>query len=114
MFKELDDDESGTVSCEEISMRFKLKYDVNHTMQQVYKKIRENKYYTSHNAKQIKDFENMDMEDFIKFSTYEIVDLSPYQNSQIKLIELREAKAGGLNETGSKSGTNNERSLVKH
>ena len=105
MFSEIDDDENGKISVDEITSRFKLKYYTsNQQLIQTFNKIRGNIFYPSDPNKQIKDFMNMDNDDFKKMIFYDCVDLSPNQIRKIKSIE-KNGKTS-LNDSNKKSNKN--------
>jgi len=110
MFKEIDEDGGGTLSVEEIQNHFTLKYN-ERKIEELFKLIKENKYYTKDVTKAIKDFADLDEEEFQKLIRYEVVDLGGNQLAQIKAIENREQK--GVNDSNSKSVRTHTRSKIK-
>lgn len=100
MFKELDEDGGGTISLEELESHFTTKY-TDKKITDILDKITENKFYTKDKNKMIKDIYDLNEEDFTKLFKLEVIDLSPYQLNQIKMLESKENKAN--NETNNKS-----------
>jgi Ca2+-binding EF-hand superfamily protein len=109
MFKELDDDGGGTISLEELEAHFTTKFS-DKKITDILDKINENKFYTKDKGKMIKDFYDLTETDFTKLIKLDVVELSPYQTNQIKLMEAKENK--GANETNNRSMTTSKSRLV--
>jgi serine/threonine protein kinase len=109
MFKELDDDGGGTISLEELEAHFTTKFS-DKKITDILDKISENKLYTKDKGKMIKDFYDLTESDFTRLIKLEVVELSPYQTNQIKLMEAKENKGG--NETNNRSMTTSKSRLV--
>ena len=101
MFKELDEDGGGTLSLDEIQGNFTVKYNNDKNIEEIFEKIVGNRFYTKVEGRQIKNYSEMDEEDFSNLIGYEIVELNGGQQSLIKAIENRDIKA--LNDSNTKS-----------
>lgn len=110
MFKELDDDDSGEISIEEIQSHFQNKNSnqKNSNIKSIFDKITMNIKYTKNENKRIKNIESMDEEDFKRFITFDVVDLDDFQLAHLKQIVKKDKKNSKLNS----SRTNNTKSSI--
>ena len=110
MFKELDDDDSGEISIEEIQSHFQNKNSnqKNSNIKSIFDKITMNIKFTKNENKRIKNIELMDEEDFNRFITFDVVDLDDFQLAHLKQIVKKDKKNSKLNS----SRTNNTKSSI--
>ena len=110
MFKELDDDDSGEISIEEIQSHFQNKNSnqKNSNIKSIFDKITMNIKFTKNENKRIKNIESMDEEDFNRFITFDVVDLDDFQLAHLKQIVKKDKKNSKLNS----SRTNNTKSSI--